>query len=127
MTNLCYCSAFYGGYKRDTARIYCLLTVVLLRRRCCWASAVQQSIDISCSPGPSQHPIQPIPPYRYIDATAYYANIVKKYVGHPYSRTKIYAVRMSQSGWKAADVDHKPIRGIGSYRAISAARAQTQL
>ena len=41
------CSAFYGRCKRDTARI-CCCGAVLLRRSCCWAPAVQQSIDIAC-------------------------------------------------------------------------------
>ena len=36
------CSASYVSWQRDTAR------------NCCWAPAVQQSIDISCSPGPQQ-------------------------------------------------------------------------
>jgi len=43
------CSALYGGCKRDTARICCCVP-------CCYGAvaAVQQSIDISCPPGPRQ-------------------------------------------------------------------------
>jgi len=60
-------------------------------RRCCWAPAVQQSIDISCPPGPQQQTHRALlqlsiagtdrpsggrTPYRYIDPAAYYASSV---------------------------------------------------
>jgi len=63
-----------------------LLCDVLLRRRCCWAPAVQESIDISCPPGPQQQTRRTLlqrsiggtdkrtdrrTPYRYIDLVAY--------------------------------------------------------
>jgi len=69
-----------------------LLTAVLLRRRCCWAPAVQQSIDISCLLGPQQQTRRTMlqqsiagtdrqtdgrTPYRYTHPAAYHASSVK--------------------------------------------------
>ena len=46
------CSAFYGGCKRDTARICCWPLCCCMP--CCWPPAMQQSIDIAYPQGTQQ-------------------------------------------------------------------------